>query len=44
MYRCAAVCRPAAAVSRIIRPLMDKVRGELPGELLLCSKSVREWL
>lgn len=34
MFRCAAVCRPAAAVERIIKPLMAKLRGELPGETL----------
>ena len=32
MYRCAATCRPAAAVERIIRPLMAKIKAELPGE------------
>jgi hypothetical protein len=32
MYRCAAVCRPAAAVERVIKPLMAQIRGELPGE------------
>jgi hypothetical protein len=31
MFRCAAVCRPAAAVERIIKPLMAKIRGEMPG-------------
>lgn len=31
MFRCAAVCRPAAAVERIIKPLMAKIKGEMPG-------------
>jgi hypothetical protein len=36
MFRCAAVCRPAAAVERIIKPLMDQIRAELPGKSGMC--------